>query len=50
MQVHWPILTANLTSRYYTTTRDFGFLDADTSDVAEIERVFNLEPVMKLRV
>lgn len=37
------ILTANLTSRYYTTSRDFGVIDTDAKDVAEIERVFGLD-------
>jgi cardiolipin synthase A/B len=37
------ILTANLTSRYYTTTRDFSYTDTDATDVAEIERVFGLD-------
>jgi cardiolipin synthase A/B len=37
------ILTANLTSRYYSTTRDFAITDADAKDVAEIETVFNAD-------
>jgi cardiolipin synthase len=34
------ILTANLTSRYYSTTRDFAITDSNAADVAEIEKVF----------
>jgi cardiolipin synthase len=37
------ILTANLTSRYYSTTRDFAITDANAADVAEIEKVFNAD-------
>lgn len=37
------ILTANLTSRYYSDTRDFAITDADANDVAEIETVFNAD-------
>jgi cardiolipin synthase len=37
------ILTANLTSRYYSDTRDFAITDASPSDVAEIEAVFNAD-------
>ena len=35
------ILTANLTSKYYSTTRDFGVVDRDPRDVAAIVAVFN---------
>jgi hypothetical protein len=35
------ILTANLTSEYYSTTRDFGVVDRDPRDVAAIVAVFN---------
>ena len=34
------ILTANLTSRYYSSTRDFAYTDTNATDVAEIEYVF----------
>jgi len=37
------ILTGNLTSEYYTTTRDFGVFDSDPRDVAAIESVFNAD-------
>jgi cardiolipin synthase A/B len=37
------ILTANLTSRYYSDTRDFAITDSDANDVAEIETVFNAD-------
>jgi cardiolipin synthase len=37
------ILTANLTSRYYSTTRDFGVVDRDPRDVAAIVAVFNAD-------
>jgi len=37
------ILTANLTSRYYSTTRDFGVTDTDPRDVAAIVAVFNAD-------
>ena len=37
------ILTANLTSRYYSTTRDFGVTDSDPRDVAAIVAVFNAD-------
>jgi cardiolipin synthase len=37
------ILTANLTSRYYSTTRDFGVIDRDPRDVAAIVAVFNAD-------
>ena len=34
------VLTLNLTSRYYPTTRDFAVVDSDPADVAAIEAVF----------
>jgi cardiolipin synthase len=34
------ILTANLTSRYYSTSRDFAVVDSSRADVAAIEKVF----------
>jgi cardiolipin synthase len=37
------ILTANLTSKYYSTTRDFGIVDHDPRDVAAIVAVFNAD-------
>ncbi|HEY2285011.1 MAG TPA: phospholipase D-like domain-containing protein [Streptosporangiaceae bacterium] len=37
------ILTANLTSRYYSTTRDFGVVDRDARDVAAIVAVFDAD-------
>ena len=37
------ILTANLTNRYYSTSRDFAITDVDAGDVAEIESVFNAD-------
>jgi phosphatidylserine/phosphatidylglycerophosphate/cardiolipin synthase-like enzyme len=37
------ILTGNLTSQYYTTSRDYGVFDDDTRDVASIEKVFNAD-------
>ncbi|MEV0183500.1 phospholipase D-like domain-containing protein [Streptomyces sp. NPDC050625] len=37
------ILTGNLTSQYYATSRDYGVFDNDTRDVASIEKVFNAD-------
>ncbi|MGO9582487.1 MAG: phospholipase D-like domain-containing protein [Acidimicrobiales bacterium] len=37
------ILTANLTSEYYTTTRDFGVFDTDARDLSAIEAVFDAD-------
>ncbi len=37
------IMTGNLTSRYYSTTRDFGVIDTDAADVSAIEAVFNAD-------
>jgi cardiolipin synthase len=37
------IMTLNLTSRYYSTTRDFAVLDSDPADIAAIEHVFDAD-------
>jgi cardiolipin synthase len=37
------IMTANLTSRYYPTSRDFLVVDTDRADVAAITAVFNAD-------
>jgi cardiolipin synthase A/B len=37
------IMTGNLTSRYYSTTRDFTLIENDSSDVSAIEKVFNAD-------
>jgi len=37
------IMTVNLTSRYYSTSRDFAVIDTDANDVAAIETVFNAD-------
>lgn len=37
------IMTYNLTSQYYSTSRDFGVLDNDPNDVAAIETTFNAD-------
>ncbi len=37
------ILTGNLTSEYYTTTRDYGVFDTDQKDVNAIVAVFNAD-------
>jgi len=37
------ILTGNLTSRYYSTSRDFAVVDRDAADASAIERVFALD-------
>jgi phosphatidylserine/phosphatidylglycerophosphate/cardiolipin synthase-like enzyme len=34
------ILTGNLTSKYYSTSRDYGVFDSNAADVAAIEKVF----------
>jgi phosphatidylserine/phosphatidylglycerophosphate/cardiolipin synthase-like enzyme len=34
------IMTANLTSRYYSTTRDFAVIENDANDIAAIEATF----------
>ena len=35
------IMTLNLTSRYYSTTRDFAVIETDANDIAAIEATFN---------
>jgi cardiolipin synthase A/B len=35
------IMTLNLTSRYYSTTRDFAVIENDANDIAAIEATFN---------
>jgi cardiolipin synthase len=37
------VMTLNLTSRYYSTTRDFALIENDASDVAAIESTFNAD-------
>lgn len=37
------IMSLNLTSRYYSTSRDFAVIDTDANDVAAIEAVFNAD-------
>jgi phosphatidylserine/phosphatidylglycerophosphate/cardiolipin synthase-like enzyme len=37
------ILSGNLTSEWYTTTRDYGVFDSDADDVAAIVKVFNAD-------
>jgi len=37
------ILTGNLTSKYYTTSCDYGVFDTNAADVAAIEAVFNAD-------
>ena len=37
------VLTGNLTSQYYATSRDYGVFTDDTRDVAAIEKVFNAD-------
>jgi phosphatidylserine/phosphatidylglycerophosphate/cardiolipin synthase-like enzyme len=37
------VMTGNLTSAYYPTTRDFGLFDADPADVAAIESTFDAD-------
>jgi phosphatidylserine/phosphatidylglycerophosphate/cardiolipin synthase-like enzyme len=37
------ILTGNLTSKYYTTSCDYGVVDTNQVDVAAIEKVFNAD-------
>ncbi|MBF9072774.1 phospholipase D-like domain-containing protein [Streptacidiphilus fuscans] len=37
------ILTGNLTSEYYPTSRDYGVFDNDVNDVAAVEKVFNAD-------
>jgi phosphatidylserine/phosphatidylglycerophosphate/cardiolipin synthase-like enzyme len=37
------IMTGNLTSQYYATSRDFAVIDTAAADVAAIEKVFNAD-------
>ena len=37
------IMTGNLTSRYYPTSRDFALVDTKKADVQAIEATFNLD-------
>jgi phosphatidylserine/phosphatidylglycerophosphate/cardiolipin synthase-like enzyme len=37
------IMTLNLTSRYYSTTRDFAVIENDANDIAAIETTFNAD-------
>ena len=37
------IMTLNLTSQYYSTSRDFAVVDHDAADVGAIEQVFNAD-------
>lgn len=37
------VMTLNLTSRYYSTTRDFAVIENDPGDVAAIESTFNAD-------
>ncbi|GAA2510004.1 hypothetical protein GCM10023100_34080 [Actinocorallia cavernae] len=37
------VLTGNLTSQYYTTSRDYGVFTDDSRDVAAIEKVFDAD-------
>ncbi|HEY1620272.1 MAG TPA: phospholipase D-like domain-containing protein [Streptosporangiaceae bacterium] len=37
------IMTANLTSQYYSTSRDYGVVDTDAKDVAAVVAVFNAD-------
>jgi phosphatidylserine/phosphatidylglycerophosphate/cardiolipin synthase-like enzyme len=37
------VMTLNLTSRYYSTSRDFAVVDTQPADVAAIERVFDAD-------
>jgi phosphatidylserine/phosphatidylglycerophosphate/cardiolipin synthase-like enzyme len=37
------VMTLNMTSRYYSSTRDFAVIDRNSSDVAAIEQVFNAD-------
>ncbi len=37
------IMTANLTSQYYSTSRDYGVVDTDANDVAAVVAVFNAD-------
>ena len=37
------VMTLNMTSRYYSSTRDFAVIDRNTGDVAAIEQAFNAD-------
>lgn len=37
------IMTLNMTSRYYSTTRDFAVIENDANDIAAIETTFNAD-------
>jgi cardiolipin synthase len=37
------VMTLNMTSRYYSSTRDFAVIDRNRADVAAIEQVFNAD-------
>ncbi|OIV36296.1 cardiolipin synthase [Mangrovactinospora gilvigrisea] len=37
------VLTGNLTSKYYSTSRDYGVFDTDATDVNAIEKVFSAD-------
>jgi len=37
------IMTLNLTSQYYSTSRDFAVIENDANDIAAIEQVFNAD-------
>lgn len=37
------VLSGNLTSKYYSTSRDYGVFDTDANDVQAIEQVFNAD-------
>jgi cardiolipin synthase len=37
------VMTLNLTSRYYSSTRDFAVIDVDANDIAAIESTFNAD-------
>ncbi|WP_176441874.1 choice-of-anchor D domain-containing protein [Granulicella rosea] len=37
------IMSLNLTSRYYNTTRDFAFIESDPGDIAAVQTTFNTD-------
>ncbi|ADW67099.1 phospholipase D-like domain-containing protein [Granulicella tundricola] len=37
------IITLNLTTRYYTTSRDFALVETDAADIAAVEATFNAD-------
>jgi phosphatidylserine/phosphatidylglycerophosphate/cardiolipin synthase-like enzyme len=41
------IMTLNLQSQYYSTTRDFGVVDTNSSDISAITAVFNADSAHK---